>query len=74
MKKSSWREVSRPIIYKVLQSTQGLTDKEIRKALREAYPFGQRSMLPYKMWLDEIKKQRLLKSNKKQPLNQLQLF
>ena len=36
---------------------RGKAEKEIKKALREAYPFGERKYHPYKIWLDEIKVQ-----------------
>ena len=50
----SWRDIARPLIHRVLQENKGKEDKEIRKALREAYPWGERSMHPYKIWLSEI--------------------
>jgi hypothetical protein len=31
-------------------------DPDWRRKLREAYPFGERAMLPYKVWLDEIRR------------------
>lgn len=62
--KSTWREYAKPIIREVLQETKGNTETEIKKALRKAYPFGQRSLHPYKIWLDEIKIQRGLKHSK----------
>jgi hypothetical protein len=58
---STWREGCRPIIEKVLKDTKGQDEKEIRKALKEAYPYGTRKYHPYKIWLDEIKRQRGLK-------------
>ncbi len=69
----TWRDIARPIIHEVLQSTKGQSEKVIKKALREAYPFGQRSLHPYKIWLDEIKKQRFGRV-KHQPKNQTKLF
>lgn len=56
-----WRRQAKPIIEGVLKACAGCTEKEIRGALREAYPFGERAMWPYKVWLDEIKRQRGLK-------------
>lgn len=56
--KSSWRAYCAPIITRVLKETQGKDEKEIRKALKEAYPFGPREYHPYKIWLDEIDRQR----------------
>lgn len=49
-----WREEARPIIEKVLRDNAQKSDKEIRAALREAYPFGEKAYHPYKMWLKEI--------------------
>lgn len=54
----SWRDYAAPIIAKVLKENKGKTEKEIKKALFDAYPFGERKYHPYKIWLDEIKVQR----------------
>lgn len=54
----SWRDRARPIIAQVLRETAGNSETEIKKALFEAYPFGPREYHPYKIWLDEIKRQR----------------
>ena len=59
----SWRDSCAPIIHRVLNS--GITDeKELRKALFDAYPFGMRRYHPYRIWIDEIARQR----KKKPPL------
>lgn len=55
--RNTWREIARPIIAKVLADNVGKDEKEIRKVLKENYPFGQRSRYPYKVWRDEIKVQ-----------------
>lgn len=60
----TWRDSCKPIIHQVLKETEGKTEKEIRMALREAYPFGERAYHPYKVWCDEIKRQRGLKKTK----------
>lgn len=70
----TWRNDAAPIIAKVLKETEGKTEPEIKKALFDAYPYGQRSLHPYKIWLDEIKRQRGLKKCKPQPVNQQTLF
>lgn len=54
---SRGRKSAAPIIARVLEETKGQDDKAVRKALREAYPFGEPAMLPYKTWNDEIKRQ-----------------
>lgn len=56
-KHATWRDSARPIIVNVLKENQGKPEKEIKKALYEAYPFGERNYHPYKIWLDEIKVQ-----------------
>ena len=53
----TWRDRARPIIQKVIQKNHGKPEKEIRQALQEAYPFGEKTNHPYKIWLDEIRKQ-----------------
>lgn len=63
----TWRDYAAPIIHQVLTETTGKSEKEIRAALYDAYPFGQRAMHPYKIWLDEIKRQRGLKAVKEIP-------
>lgn len=74
----TWRDNCRPIIAKVLAETKGKPEKEIKKALLDAYPYGERAMHPYKIWLDEIKVQRGFKKKKKrgeiQDKNQLPIF
>lgn len=54
----TWRQVAAPIIARVLAETAGLEWAIVREALRQAYPFGERRYFPYKVWLDEIKRQR----------------
>ncbi len=51
----TWRDSARPIIAKVIKENRGMPETVIKKALFEAYPFGERRMHPYKIWLDEIK-------------------
>ena len=46
------------MIAKVLADTEGLDEKAIKRALRDAYPLGERKYHPYKIWLDEIHRQR----------------
>lgn len=69
----TWRDIARPIIQNVLTENAGKSEREIKKALKEAYPFGQRCYHPYKIWLDEIKVQtgKIRKKNIQPPTNQL---
>jgi len=64
---SYWRNIATPIIADVLRIHAGATEKELRKALRDAYPFAGRDHHPYKIWCDEIKAQRGLKVAKVKP-------
>lgn len=53
----TWRDSAAKIIAEVI-SKVGLDDaKALRKALREAYPWGPRKQHPYKIWCDEIRVQ-----------------
>lgn len=51
---ASWRDQARPIIAQVIKECGDIPEKEIRKKLREAFPWGPRQYHPYKIWLDEI--------------------
>jgi len=53
----SWRDIAAPIIADVLWKVGRQDMKALRKALRDAYPFGQRKMHPYKVWCSEVKRQ-----------------
>ena len=53
---SKWRVYSREVISEVLAANKGADIKTLRKALREAYPFGERKYTPYKIWLEECRK------------------
>ena len=70
MKKSYWRAHARKVIQSVMKENAGKSAKEISKAIREAYPFGERKYHPYKIWLDEVKVQtgKKVKHPYRQPL------
>jgi len=55
---SRWRRIAAPIIARVLAENAGRSEAEVRAALRAAYPFGPRKHHPYRIWLDEISRQR----------------
>ena len=80
MLQSRWRRIARPIIAKIIKEVGQEDEKKLRRALLEAYPFGERKYHPYKIWLDEIKVQLGLKKFKvggrkhKPDKNQLDLF
>lgn len=65
---SRWRSKAASIIEKVIRETDGRSDSEIRKALRDAYPFGERRYHPYKIWCDEVKSQREAWARRGEPL------
>jgi len=54
----SWRDRARLVIVQVLRANEGQPDDVIKKALFDAYPFGERRYTPYKTWLNEIRRQR----------------
>lgn len=66
----SWRDRARPIIGGVLRATHGRPEAEIRAALLAAYPFGRRAHHPYKVWLDEIRRQRGIVVGRRSPVLQ----
>jgi hypothetical protein len=51
---ATWRDCARPIIAAVLKENEGKTEKEIRAALREAYPWCELAHHPYQILCDEI--------------------
>lgn len=58
MSRSYWREHSREIIREVLAKLPATaTPDEAKKAVSDAYPFGERAMHPYKIWLSEVRAQ-----------------
>lgn len=54
----TWRDQCKPIIARVLAEMNGEPERDIKAALKAAYPFGIREYHPYKIWCDEIKVQR----------------
>ena len=55
MASKTWRDYAKPIINRVIREVGTDDKKKLRKALRDAYPFGERRYYPYKVWLDGIK-------------------
>ena len=54
---SNWRERLAPIIARVIEDVGTKDEKTLRRALRRAFPAGERKYHPYKIWLSEIKRQ-----------------
>ena len=58
MSRSQWREYSREVIRETLAELPAtVTPDEAKKAISAAYPFGERAMHPYKIWLSEVRNQ-----------------
>lgn len=53
---SSWKEESMQIIRNVLKDNEHSTEQELKRALKDAYPFGERKHWPYKIWLDCVRR------------------
>lgn len=74
MRVPGWRDRAAIVVTCVVREV-GLTDpRALRKALRDAYPFGDRLGYPYRAWLAEIKEQIGGMRPKKPDPAQLQLF
>lgn len=50
----SWRDHARPIIARVIAANPKADERELRRILGRAYPWGERANHPYRVWLDEI--------------------
>jgi hypothetical protein len=53
---SYWRTRATPIIAEVIARVGREDERALRKALFDAYPFGERRMHPYKIWCDEVRR------------------
>lgn len=53
----TWREFAAPLIAAVIAANVGKTTKEVKAALRDAYPWGPRENHPYKIWCSEVNRQ-----------------
>jgi hypothetical protein len=61
----SWRDAARPRIAAVIERVGRSDMVRLRKALREAFPWGQRRNWPYKIWRDECNEQLGVKQARK---------
>ena len=57
MSMSTWRDVCRPVIAAVIAANPGIRRRVLAAALRDEFPFGERRHHPYRIWLDEIRRQ-----------------
>lgn len=65
-----WRDIARPLIAEELRAIGYPKQCDLafaRKVLRAAYPFGEREYWPYKVWLNECRKQLRLQLTKDKP-------
>ena len=73
-----WSKTSRKIVSETLKGSEGLSTKEKRKLLFDAYPFGPREYWPYKAWCKAVRDALEIKPKKKitedEPTNQIDLF
>jgi hypothetical protein len=53
---STWRDSAKAHISEVVRNNPGIDLKAMKKKLREAYPYGERAMHPYKIWCDQVNK------------------
>ena len=53
---SSWEEESTHVIRNVLKDYENRPEAELKRALKDAYPFGERKHWPYKIWCDCVKR------------------
>ena len=57
----TWRDKAKPIIAAVIEAHGTGDIIGLRRALRDAYPWGSRENHPYKIWCDEVRVQLGLK-------------
>lgn len=53
----SWADAAAPVVAEVIRNVGRSDMKALRKALVDAYPWGERERTPYKAWLREIRRQ-----------------
>ena len=76
----NWREQSAAVIAKVISEHGTEDNNALRRAISQAYPFGERRYYPYKIYLDETKKQLikhhvyLYRKQHHEPTDQQELF
>lgn len=54
---SSWRDFAAKAIADVIEKVGTADEKTLRKAISDAYPFGERVYRPYDVWREEAKRQ-----------------
>ena len=51
----TWRQIAAAHIANVVQENPDADERELRKLISDAYPFGERAYYPYKAWLAAVK-------------------
>ena len=52
---SHWRLAARDVIWPIVWTHPQLDEPHLRQLVSEHYPFGERAMYPYKVWLEEVR-------------------
>ena len=68
---NTWEEESMRVIRNVLKDYENRNEVELRKALKDAYPFGERKHWLYGIWLDCVKRALAGRLSETKPENSL---
>lgn len=55
--RETWRQKAAPVVAAVLETHRHAEHREVRRAIRAAYPFGKRRGWAYQEWLAEVRRQ-----------------
>lgn len=60
----TWRDQARPLVDMAITEgrKRGLDGSKLATFVRESFPWGKRSMHPYKIWLSEVRVQLKIKT------------
>ena len=53
---TTWRERAQRAIAEVRRAHPEAAGPELKRFLRDAYPFGQRAYHPYRIWCEEVRR------------------
>lgn len=53
----TWRSEAAAVVRRVIAKTGREDMAALRRAIRAAYPFGERAHYPYKVWCEEVRRQ-----------------
>ena len=57
MARGRWRPLAEKAVLEVVAAYDGSDERELRRLVSEAYPFGERKHWPYTVWLDVVAKE-----------------